>query len=237
MPAHFALTCQLCADLFRANQRVFVYCPNQQDAEAVDEVLWQFDAERFVPHNLAGEGPSRGAPVEISWQWEEAGSSKLLIAVARDISERRQAEELLQHMAHYDSLTGLPNRTLFFKIVADAIAVAQDKSWRIVVLMIGLTLIKVGLISMGGGFTAMANGTFANGENLLLIRDRRIVTAYMVEALRIFDHYHYRVSQQNALVANKELVLKRPPGKGERAWWFEDYNDPRKVKDRELFSG
>lgn len=34
--------------------------------------------------------------------------------------------------------------------------------------MIGLTLIKVGLISMGGGFGAMANGTFANGENLLL---------------------------------------------------------------------
>ncbi|MFO6030054.1 solute carrier family 23 protein, partial [Pseudomonas aeruginosa] len=35
-------------------------------------------------------------------------------------------------------------------------------------LMIGLTLIKVGLISMGGGFSAMSNGTFANGENLLL---------------------------------------------------------------------
>jgi xanthine permease XanP len=38
----------------------------------------------------------------------------------------------------------------------------------IVVLMIGLTLIKVGLISMGGGFGAMKSGTFANGENLLL---------------------------------------------------------------------
>jgi xanthine permease XanP len=38
----------------------------------------------------------------------------------------------------------------------------------IVVLMIGLTLIKVGLISMGGGFSAMSDHTFANGENLLL---------------------------------------------------------------------
>ncbi|MEM8258427.1 solute carrier family 23 protein, partial [Morganella morganii] len=36
------------------------------------------------------------------------------------------------------------------------------------ILLIGLTLIKVGLISMGGGFSAMSNGTFANGENLLL---------------------------------------------------------------------
>ena len=30
----------------------------------------------------------------------------------------------------------------------------------------------------------------SNGENLLLIRDRRIAISYMVEALRIFDHYH-----------------------------------------------
>ncbi|MDX5406274.1 MAG: DNA polymerase III subunit chi [Chromatiaceae bacterium] len=66
-PAHFALACQLCADLYRARQRVFVYTASQQQAEAFDELLWQFDAERFVPHNLAGEGPKHGAPVEISW--------------------------------------------------------------------------------------------------------------------------------------------------------------------------
>jgi xanthine permease XanP len=38
----------------------------------------------------------------------------------------------------------------------------------IVVLLIGLTLIKVGLISMGGGYSAMKNGTFASAENLIL---------------------------------------------------------------------
>ncbi|MEH8019812.1 MULTISPECIES: DNA polymerase III subunit chi [Rheinheimera] len=67
-PAHFALACQLCADLYRAKQRIFVYTADQQQAEAFDELLWQFDAERFVPHNLSGEGPKYGAPVEISWQ-------------------------------------------------------------------------------------------------------------------------------------------------------------------------
>ncbi|WP_445766993.1 DNA polymerase III subunit chi [Rheinheimera sp.] len=67
-PAHFALACQLCADLYRAKQRVFVYTADQKQAEAFDELLWQFDAERFVPHNLSGEGPKYGAPIEISWQ-------------------------------------------------------------------------------------------------------------------------------------------------------------------------
>jgi PAS domain S-box-containing protein len=68
-------------------------------------------------------------PVELYWQLlQRPGQPSVLLGVARDISERRQAEELLQHMAHYDSLTGLPNRTLFFKALADAIALAQDKA-------------------------------------------------------------------------------------------------------------
>ena len=40
------------------------------------------------------------------------------------------------------------------------------KYMRIVVLLIGLSLIKVGIISCGGGYTAMDNGTFASWENL-----------------------------------------------------------------------
>jgi hypothetical protein len=37
-----------------------------------------------------------------------------------------------------------------------------------------------------------------NGENLLLVWDRRIAASYTVEALRIFDHYHFRVLQHAA---------------------------------------
>ncbi|MET0787224.1 MAG: phospholipase D-like domain-containing protein [Paenisporosarcina sp.] len=76
-----------------------------------------------------------------------------------------------------------------------------------------------------------------NGENLLLIRDRRIAVSYAIEALRIFDHYHFRVKQQGTKKARKELVLAKPPrSKREKAWWVEDYTDVRKIKDRELFA-
>jgi len=82
-------------------------------------------------------------PVELYWQLlQRAGQPTVLLGVARDISERRQSEELLQHMAHYDSLTGLPNRTLFFQTLGDAITLAQDKAWRIVVLFIALDRFK-----------------------------------------------------------------------------------------------
>jgi hypothetical protein len=76
-----------------------------------------------------------------------------------------------------------------------------------------------------------------NGENLLLIRDRRVAVSYMIEALRIFDHYHFRVKQLQAKQARKVLQLRKPPRKAsEKPWWAEDYTDARKIRDRELFA-
>jgi phosphatidylserine/phosphatidylglycerophosphate/cardiolipin synthase-like enzyme len=75
-----------------------------------------------------------------------------------------------------------------------------------------------------------------NGENLLLVRDRRIAVSYTVEALRIFDHYHFRVLQR-AATKKKPLVLAKPPrNAGEVPWWQEDYTDAHKIRDRELFA-
>lgn len=88
-----------------------------------------------------------------------------------------------------------------------------------------------------GSYNFSISADRKNGENLLLIRDRRIAVAYLVEALRIFDHYHFRVAQKEAETAQEELVLARPPRKAsEKPWWSEHYADPRKVRDRELFA-
>ncbi len=60
--------CKQAAIAYRQQQKVFIYTQNQAQAHTVDELLWAFDADSFVPHNLMGEGPSYGSPVEISWQ-------------------------------------------------------------------------------------------------------------------------------------------------------------------------
>jgi len=88
-------------------------------------------------------------PVEIGWQLQQLDGMRMLIAVARDISERIHAQQRLKHMANYDSLTGLPNRTLFFQTLRDAIELAQDKSWRIAVLFITLDRFKIVNDSLG----------------------------------------------------------------------------------------
>lgn len=65
---HLTLACQKAALFYRQNQRVFIFCDDQQDAHKIDELLWAFDSDSFVPHNLPGEGFQNGSAVEISWQ-------------------------------------------------------------------------------------------------------------------------------------------------------------------------
>jgi phosphatidylserine/phosphatidylglycerophosphate/cardiolipin synthase-like enzyme len=88
-----------------------------------------------------------------------------------------------------------------------------------------------------GSYNFSSAADSLNGENLLLIRNRRIAVSYAVEALRLFDHYHFRVTQQEAKQARKKLVLRKPPRHpGEEPWWADDYTNARKIRDRELFA-
>ncbi|GAB3457150.1 EAL domain-containing protein [Massilia terrae] len=88
-------------------------------------------------------------PVEIGWQKLSEGHSHMLIAVARDISERIHAQQRLKHLAHYDGLTGLPNRSLFFQNLRDAIELARDKQWRVAVLFMAIDRFKIINDSLG----------------------------------------------------------------------------------------
>jgi hypothetical protein len=88
-----------------------------------------------------------------------------------------------------------------------------------------------------GSFNFSTAADTANGENLLLIKDPRAATSYAVEALRIFDHYEFRLLQQNAATKQSQLALRRPPTKqNERPWWNDFYVDERKARDRTFFA-
>lgn len=65
-----------------------------------------------------------------------------LIAYLTDITERKQAEEQLHHLAYYDELTGLPNRTLFARLVDQAVMVAQRSESAGCILFIDLNRFK-----------------------------------------------------------------------------------------------
>ncbi|MBK1679326.1 EAL domain-containing protein [Rhodocyclus tenuis] len=64
------------------------------------------------------------------------------IAAARDISERKSNEERIQHLAHHDPLTDLPNRALCIERLRLAMQQAQRSGQKIAVLFIDLDRFK-----------------------------------------------------------------------------------------------
>jgi DNA polymerase-3 subunit chi len=78
----YAKACEIASNAYSQRQRCVILCASQADAEKMDELLWQLPAERFVPHNLAGEGPKGGAPVEVVWVGEPMPRRPFLINVS-----------------------------------------------------------------------------------------------------------------------------------------------------------
>ena len=75
--------CQLAQQAYIKQQLVYIHCQDKNLALEIDELLWQFEPTAFVPHNLKGEGPITGAPVEIGFDRLGANKSRqLLINIA-----------------------------------------------------------------------------------------------------------------------------------------------------------
>src|SRR5690348_234774 len=77
-------------------------------------------------------------PVDISL----GPAGKNTVAVVRDVTERRLMEAALEHRALHDPLTDLPNRTLFFDRLDQAMLSAQREAKRVAVVMIDLDNFK-----------------------------------------------------------------------------------------------
>lgn len=86
-----SLSCTLAAKYYSQKQRLSIWCANKQDAESIDELLWQLPSDRFVPHNLVGEGPKGGAPVEICWQVEQLRRGATIIVLSQATLEQASA--------------------------------------------------------------------------------------------------------------------------------------------------
>ena len=95
-----------------------------------------------------------------------------VVAIVRDISERKLAEERIRHMAHHDELTGLPNRSLLRERLDQAILHARRHQRAVGVAFIDLDSFK--LVNDGLGHNA--------GDELL-----RVVGARMLACLRDED--------------------------------------------------
>jgi diguanylate cyclase (GGDEF)-like protein/PAS domain S-box-containing protein len=82
------------------------------------------------------ETTSRAVPDPVTGELAE------IVAVSRDISERRRAEEQIEYQAYHDALTGLPNRLLFRDRLTIALAHAKRQQTPVAVMFLDLDRFK-----------------------------------------------------------------------------------------------
>ncbi|MCW8956878.1 MAG: EAL domain-containing protein [Gammaproteobacteria bacterium] len=82
-------------------------------------------------------------PVEIRLQLTDSCMPPLFIANVRDITERKRAEQQLMFLTNYDSLTGLPNRSMFIDRLTMAIENTKRTGKLVVLLFFDLDDFKL----------------------------------------------------------------------------------------------
>lgn len=59
--------CRLIEKAFQQKHQIYVQAGSRAEAEQLDELLWNFKPESFIPHHLVDEGPTPPPPVRIGW--------------------------------------------------------------------------------------------------------------------------------------------------------------------------
>jgi len=81
-------------------------------------------------------------PIELSVTELHEGHQRLFTWVIRDITERKKAQADIEHMAHHDALTGLPNRNLFNDLMERAVFRCQRAKQMMAVMFVDLDKFK-----------------------------------------------------------------------------------------------
>lgn len=85
------------------------------------------------------------------WRWHAAKGRRMphtaeqtevFLGIARDIHEQKLAEQKLIHMAHYDPLTDLPNRSMFFSMAEHALHSAKRQQSQFALIFVDLDHFK-----------------------------------------------------------------------------------------------
>jgi len=112
---------------------------NRSPADLAKQPHWSQTLE--LEHRCK-DGSTRWMEVKVSLLYDAQRQPIGFLGLSRDISERRQARQILEYMATHDELTGLPNRYLFNDRLKHALQRAAREQHLLAVLLIDLDHFK-----------------------------------------------------------------------------------------------
>jgi predicted signal transduction protein with EAL and GGDEF domain/FixJ family two-component response regulator len=110
------------------------------------------------------DGRQRVVHIEAEPEFSEQGAVSGYTGILQDVTDRRQAEDRIRQLAHFDALTGLPNRRQLIYRVERAIESARRGGHEVGLLLIDLDRFKVINDTLG----------HAAGDELLIEVGRRL---------------------------------------------------------------
>ena len=119
---------------------VYPALPAQLEA-TYDALIASQDASVLEEMELSRKDGTRFA-AEVHRHAQFSCGEWIIVAVVRDISDRKDAERRLERLVHYDALTDLPNRVLYCETLRKALERAADNAWDVVVVFIDLDHFK-----------------------------------------------------------------------------------------------
>lgn len=177
--------------------------------------------EHFTQRLLSSRSSQSGLELRLrhrdgSWRWHVASGAPLLdsrgeisglLSISHDVTESRQSEERIRHLAQFDALTDLPNRLLVFDRLGQALTLARRHQRPLALLFIDLddfkpindgwghaegdaVLVEVGRRLRSSVRSADTVGRVGGDEFLVVLHEvdgpagARVVAEKILEALR-----------------------------------------------------
>jgi len=123
---------------------LFPFEQNGQDAAALFHQLASFDqtviGKRIEMDAFRANGSK--FPAEITITASHVAGKPVYIASLRDLTEKKKVEALINQLAYYDLLTGLPNRNQFHQLFADMLEAARSHGHSAAILFLDINRFK-----------------------------------------------------------------------------------------------
>ena len=124
---------------------ILIIVPPEKHAE-VEKVLAAAHKSHNVLHHKNINIKKDGSEILCEWMnapfKDKQNHSGFMICMARDITEQEQLKKALEHAAHYDNLTSLPNRALIFEKLKQSLETAARQRTKVAILFLDLNSFK-----------------------------------------------------------------------------------------------
>lgn len=99
--SRLAFACRLIEKAYQNQHRVYIHTEDEPMAHQLDELLWTYRDDSFIPHHLHGEGPDPAPPIQIGFAAAPIKQRDLLINLSLSIPEHyAQFNRIIEIVSH-----------------------------------------------------------------------------------------------------------------------------------------